>query len=171
MLISGFGVELHLLDETHLETLRGWRNSQFVQQFMQQNVSISAEMQKQWFESLDKSSNYYFLIREGRDFIGCCNIKNITADKSGEGGIFLCDPQYLNGMSASKAIFLMYQWAFSKQIIVSAKSEILPDNKRAIRFNKMLGFTLEKHGDVFHGFLNAANFYSQLQKYTKIISH
>ncbi|WP_299807100.1 GNAT family N-acetyltransferase [uncultured Shewanella sp.] len=170
MLISGYGIELHPISEDNIELLRQWRNSEFVQQFMQQTVRITPEMQKKWFNSLDKDRNHYFLIKEGDTFIGCCNIKNITDEHVGEGGVFLCEEKYLNGISASKAIFLMYEWAFNSGIIIGAKSEILSNNRRAIRFNKMLGFTVEKHDLVSYGYLNKDRFFEQLTKFSSVLN-
>lgn len=170
MLIQKFGVTLHPLTEQHLELLRKWRNSDFVQKFMQQQVAITPQEQKSWFDSLDKKTNHYFIIEIDGSFIGCCNIKNIDADGVGEGGVFLSAPEYLNGMHGAKAVFLMYEWAFNNGIINAAKSEILLDNKRAIRFNKMLGFTINIKESIVEGFLNKESFCNQFKKLHKTLN-
>jgi UDP-4-amino-4,6-dideoxy-N-acetyl-beta-L-altrosamine N-acetyltransferase len=169
MLINGFGISLYRLSEIHLDMLREWRNSEFVQTFMQKRVSITPEMQKKWFESLDLTRDYYFIIEVQGDLVGCCNIKNVDNDGIGEGGVFLIDPTYTNGIIASKAVFLMYDWAFKNEIIKFAKSEILLGNKRAIRFNRMLGFSIDKKGDLAQGFLTEKSFYNQYEKYYKVL--
>ncbi|MCE9793798.1 GNAT family N-acetyltransferase [Shewanella indica] len=169
MIVKGFGIELHLLSSDKIELLREWRNSDFVQQFMQKKVVISAEMQQDWFNSLDKRNNFYFLIRENNEFIGCCNIKNVDGG-IGEGGVFVKGPEYLNSISVTKAIFLMYDWAFSNEFIISAKSEILSGNKRAIRFNKMIGFTVNEVGGIVQGSLIKSDFYIQYDKFFKVLN-
>lgn len=170
MLIEGFGIKLHPLSNQYLDILRCWRNSDFVQAFMQQKVSITLEMQIEWFSSLDKEKNHYFIIEYEDVLVGCCNIKNIDDLGVGEGGVFLCAEEFLNGMVASKAVFLMYDWAFKNNIICSAKSEILLENKRAIRFNKMLGFSIEIKESIVQGFLNKESFYNQYYRFYKTLN-
>ena len=169
MIVKNFGIELHLIDESKLEILRRWRNSNFVQQHMQKTVKITKEMQQKWYSDLDKGANYYFLILEQGEYIGCCNIKNISNDGLGEGGVFLSEPKYQNGLSAARAVFLMYKWAFDNKIIKHAKSEILANNKKAIRFNKMLGFTLEESGHLIFGSLDESSFVNRYNKYLNVL--
>ncbi|MCU8088320.1 GNAT family N-acetyltransferase [Shewanella sp. SM21] len=170
MLIQGFGIKLHALSHHHLDILRDWRNSDFVQAFMQQRVAITPESQQEWFKTLDKEKNHYFIIESNGVLVGCCNIKNIDEDGVGEGGVFLCAAEFLNGMLASKAVFLMYDWAFKNKLIRSAKSEILLDNKRAIRFNKMLGFSIDVNESIVKGFLTENAFYNQYNRFYKTLN-
>lgn len=172
MIINGFGISLHLLQVEHLELLRTWRNSDFVKQFMQFRGSISEKEQMNWYLSLDPKCNYYFLIQQDGQFIGCCNIKNIKLDSMvGEGGVFACNQMYLNNIALVKAVFVMYNWAFENIGLMGASAEILADNKRALRFNKLLGFEL---GDEYKGVITASlsksNFQYAYNKHSKVLS-
>lgn len=171
VVISGFGITLHLLQEDHLEQLRTWRNSEFVQSFMQFREHITEQMQKKWFDSLAEKNSFYFMIHNGEEFIGCCNIKDIDVQSGvGEGGVFLGEERFLKGMDAIRAVFLMYHWGFANTQLQKAICQVLNDNPRAIKLNKMLGFTMiQGENSILHGQLEQSKFEKVYNNYQRVL--
>ncbi|MCA3894951.1 GNAT family N-acetyltransferase [Vibrio vulnificus] len=140
------GVTLTPLDESHLEMLRKWRNSEFVRRFMLYQEDISENQQREWFARLKGSQKFYFIITDEAGEYGCCNV-NLETDESGvccaEGGIFSAEEWKLNSLTPIKAICSIYNWAFTSCGVAYIKARIRNDNKRAIRFNHGLGFKVD----------------------------
>lgn len=139
--LQAHGVILHRLTDEYIELIRIWRNSTVVNRWMEFRQEISPEAQKRWFESLDYSLQYYYLIEHNGKFIGLVNLKNVdNATNSAEGGIFIADEEYQNGTIAFQAILTMYDFGFNTLALSEITAHILVDNPRAIRFNQALGF-------------------------------
>ncbi|HDZ5417928.1 TPA: GNAT family N-acetyltransferase [Vibrio harveyi] len=146
VVLNGHGVTLTPLNESHLEMLRNWRNSEFVRRFMLYQEDISENQQREWFEKLKGSKKFYFIITDEAGVYGCCNI-NIEMDDLGhwfaEGGIFSAEESKLNSLTPIKAICTLYHWGFTSCGVSCIKARIRNDNKRAIRFNNGLGFKVD----------------------------
>ena len=172
MVIEGFGIQVRQLQQAHLPLLRQWRNSEYVRRHMQYREHITEQMQQQWFSSLVASNSYYFMIHNGENYVGCCNIKNIDPVSGiGEGGVFFGEERYARGLECTKAAFLVYDWAFSNNIFLGVKAEILADNRPALRFNQMLGFEITRTvNGVSHGQLCEDNFRKAYHRYAKVFS-
>lgn len=171
-MIKRWGIELHPLKSNHLELLRTWRNSDFVRNTMQFQEYISESSQLVWFDSLRISNSRYFMIYNGSEFVGCCNIKNIDQRTLiGEGGVFLGESRFQKSLDAVKAVFLMYHWSFMKKGLQGAICEVLLDNSRATKLNKMLGFSMEVHDDgILRGSLTQLDFMKAYAKYNRVLS-
>lgn len=90
MIIESNGITIERLREKDIEMVRKWRNSKFVKQFMIHQETITIEMQKEWFKSVDNFNNFYFLIIYKGKKVGLGNVKNIDWEKKeGEAGIFI----------------------------------------------------------------------------------
>ena len=79
-----YNVKLERLKEESIESLRIWRNSDYVRSQMLYNEYITPEMQKKWFDKLDKEKNFYFILYINVEPVGVMQIKNIE-NNSGEG--------------------------------------------------------------------------------------
>jgi RimJ/RimL family protein N-acetyltransferase len=168
-MLKKHGVELVQLNETHLELLREWRNSKFVQQYMFNQKQINAGEQLVWFRSLSQKNEYHFLIKVKGDLIGSCNLK-IASNRIAEGGIFVCSENFLGGLDVIKAIFIMYDWAFKELGVKSVEARIIHTNKRAIRFNCGIGFIVKSDdGDIVYATLDPKDFYKKYQKYCNVL--
>lgn len=143
MKISKYGLNLVLLDESKIELVRNWRNDPKISQHMEFRDFITSDMQKQWFDKINNTSNYYFIIEyENRD-IGLINIKDIDyVTLEGEAGIFIYDDTCLNSTLPFQACFCLYDFCFETLGLNNVIAHILKGNKNAIKFNKMIGYTL-----------------------------
>jgi UDP-4-amino-4,6-dideoxy-N-acetyl-beta-L-altrosamine N-acetyltransferase len=173
LMIHNHGITLVPLSNSNLELLRCWRNSDFVKQYMQFQGNITESQQIKWFEELDERLVRYFLIKESDCLVGCCNIKNIDSDKgTAEGGVFVSEEKYLGTLIPIKAIFTLYDWFFSNTTVRIIKAEIVKTNKRAIRFNKGVGFVVHSEDDnLVYAKLTCDDFYSQYTKYKKVLDN
>jgi len=142
-LLEGYGVRLKRLTHDKIEIVRQWRNDPKIQQHMFYREYITPEMQERWFAKLDKKCNFYFIIYYEEKEIGLINIKDINWEtKIGEPGIFIYEDAYLNGDVAIRATFVLTDFGFYTLGLELLKGHILPNNKRAVRFNKALGYVL-----------------------------
>jgi len=141
--LEGYGVKLRRLTEDKIELVRKWRNDPKIQQYMEYREYITPEMQKAWFKKIDNDNNFYFIIEyEGKE-IGLIDIKNVDYEKSeGEPGIFIWDDSCLELDVPFRASFCMGDFICNVLKIKNNYIHILRDNKRAITYNKGLGYEL-----------------------------
>ncbi len=143
-------VELVPLTEDKLELVRRWRNAECVRRFMEFRDEITPEMQREWFESVNNRHNYYFIIVcEGKE-VGLSNIKDIdyTAG-SGETGMFIADPDYLDSPVPVLASLCGLDFCFGHLGLETVYGKTAEDNLRARRFNAAFGY--EPAGDAAYG--------------------
>ena len=164
MKLEKYGVILKRLTHDKIELVRNWRNDPKISQYMEFRDYITPEMQEKWFQKIDNDTNFFFIIEyEGKE-VGLINIKDIDyEEKTGEGGIFIHDVECLNSDISFRSVLCMFDFFFETLGLEKNKAHILRDNKRAIQYNKMLGFELQS---------NQENVYNQLyildkEKYLK----
>lgn len=138
--IRKYGLELTRLRHDKIELVRTWRNDRSISQYMEY---ISPEAQELWFSRIDNDENYYFIITLQNEDIGLINIKDVDhSSKCGESGIFIWDERYLNSDVSFRATFALFDFAFDDLKLNRIISHVLSDNKRAIQFNKLMGFKI-----------------------------
>ncbi|MGB0918335.1 MAG: GNAT family N-acetyltransferase [Flavobacteriales bacterium] len=143
MRLQRYGIELESLNQDHIEMIRLWRNQDFVRSNMQYQELLSRADQQAWFNGLDESKNLYWLIRFKGYSIGLIHIKNLSADSlSGEAGIFIGEPSYLEMPQPMLAIIFMMELAFEAMGMQELKAKIKSGNEHAINFNLKLGYRL-----------------------------
>lgn len=141
--IRKYGLELVRLGHDKIELVRKWRNDRSISQYMEYREYISPEAQELWFSKIDNAENYYFIITFQNEDIGLIDIKDVDfSGKQGEAGIFIWDERYLNSDVSFRAAFALFDFAFDDLKLNRIISHVLSDNKRAIQFNKLLGFKL-----------------------------
>ena len=142
MVIKGNKVSLKLIQKEDIELIRKWYNSKDVNQFFIFREHISKEQQEKWFEKVSTSGrDYFFLIIVDGEPIGLTEIKNIDWDRrEGGTGIFIAKDEYKNALVSFEASYLLGRHFFETLNLLKAKIEILESNKRALRYNKTLGF-------------------------------
>lgn len=146
MRLQRYGVTLETLKAEHLEMVRLWRNQEFVRTNMQFQQALSREDQEHWFANLDTSKNIYWIIHTHQYPIGLIQIKDVdAATATGEAGIFIGEPSYLEMPQPMLAILFMMELAFFGLHLKKLKAKIKSGNKRAISFNKKLGYQLLPH--------------------------
>lgn len=130
------------LEERDIELVRQHRNSAFIRQYMEFQEEITPEMQVRWFHSINNHNNVYLFTEYKGEPIGLINAKNINWEKrTAEGGIFIWDRRYINSPVALLAAMTFGELA-ATVFHLRAVAKILVTNKRAIRYNKLLGFEL-----------------------------
>lgn len=143
MIVRGYGVELHRLTEDKIEMVRQWRNSDIIQKHMQYKKQITQDMQKKWFASVNNIENNYMLIKVKDEFIGVINGAKINWETkiTGSGGIFIGQLEYWSTSYPIAASLLLTDISALLGFI-STKVEVIKSNKRAIAYNKFLGYEL-----------------------------
>jgi RimJ/RimL family protein N-acetyltransferase len=111
---------------------------------MEYQEYITPAMQEKWFEKIDNDNNFFFIIEHEGKEVGLINVKDIDYEqKTGEGGIFIYDDSYLNSTLSFSASLCSLDFCFEILKLNRIIAHILKNNKRAIQFNKMLGFGLQ----------------------------
>jgi UDP-4-amino-4,6-dideoxy-N-acetyl-beta-L-altrosamine N-acetyltransferase len=141
MHLDQYGVILERLTSNDIELVRQWRNDPKISQYMFFREDITPEMQKKWFVSINNDCNFYFIINHNNEKIGLTEIKKIDyKNKIGESGIFIYEEGLLNSLLSYQITLSLLDFAFYTLKLKGVYSTILKSNKRAIRFNKSLGF-------------------------------
>jgi len=139
--IRKFGIVLRRLVPEYLEAVRVWRNDPTVSQWLVFQGQIEPEQQRKWFDSLDQTRNFYYVIEYQGQPIGLVNLKNYDeAAGSAEGGIFIGESSFQNGMVALEALLAMYDFGFEVLRLKEIIAYIMIGNRRALRLNQALGF-------------------------------
>jgi len=143
MRLQRYGVTLETLKPDHLEMVRLWRNQDFVRNYMQFQDALSREDQEKWFAELDMNRNLYWIIRTHEYPIGLIQIKEVDLEtSSGEAGIFVGEPSYLEMPQPMLAILFMMELAFNALGLKKLQAKIKSGNQHAISFNQKLGYEL-----------------------------
>lgn len=142
MILENANVLLRKITESDIEMVRCWRNDVKISQYMSFRDYITPEMQQQWFEKINNKYNYFFIINIDNKDIGMTELKNIDYEKNiAEAGIFIYDDLYLNGIYSYIATYILFDFGFNNLGLKTIVSHVLENNKRAIKFNKSLGFS------------------------------
>lgn len=138
MTLKGFDIALHPLVKEDIEMVRMWRNSDVVRPYALHQEIISQEQQNVWFESLQHKRDEYFVILVLNVPIGLIWFN----DKEGviETGFYLYETLYQNSLTPYKIVSLFHDYLFHQKQFSTITCKIMPDNKRAIRFNLSLGY-------------------------------
>jgi RimJ/RimL family protein N-acetyltransferase len=141
MVLKKYNIKLKRLEYSDIEMVRQWRNLSNVNKFMNFRDYISIDMQKQWFNSLDNTKDYFFVIYHMDYPVGLTEIKHISDNQSADLGIFIADEDSLKiPLLSYRAIFTIIDFAFYNLELTQLTATVLKNNTRAIKFNKSFGF-------------------------------
>jgi UDP-4-amino-4,6-dideoxy-N-acetyl-beta-L-altrosamine N-acetyltransferase len=141
MIIRKYGLILKRIKKEDIELIRQMRNSEAVKRRMFFRQEISPEMQKKWFDSINNKYNGYYVIIYNDKKIGLIHGKNVDFEKrTCEGGIFIWDPEYLNGIVSSLASIIMNDWTFCLGNFKAIYAKVLKENRIALAYNKLQGY-------------------------------
>ncbi len=135
------GISLHLVSQETLEDLRQIRNRASEMGFMIDRNPISSESQQRWYNNLDRTLNFFFLIESGGENIGVGHITAINYQaQTAECGLYLTNEQY-NGtqvsvLSSLVLLFLVFEIFKLEEL----KAKVLVENTVAKAYNIRLGF-------------------------------
>lgn len=138
MILEGFGITLTPLQESEIELVRFWRNSNEIKRYALQQETISQEQQRQWFASLQKKEDEYFIIRIDSVPVGLIWFNRL--DNSIETGFYIYDTSFQNTLTPYKIVTLFHRYLFDEKGIERISCKIMHNNPRAVRFNLSLGY-------------------------------
>ena len=144
MKLVRYGLTLKRLTEDDLELLRGWRNSDKVNRYMEYREYITPEMQKEWFNSINNPDNFYYIIIYNGEKIGMINEKGFdrSGSKTSESGLFLASEKYKNSFVPVFASLILLEISFFFLGGKDSYIRILKDNISSISYNTRLGYRL-----------------------------
>ncbi|MDA9121413.1 GNAT family N-acetyltransferase, partial [Flavobacteriales bacterium] len=123
--------------------VRLWRNQEYVRNNMQFKELLTRINQQEWFNSMNQEANLFWVISFNEYPIGLIHIKDVDMDNlTGEAGVFVGEPSYLEMPQPMLAILFMMELAFYALGLKELKAKIKSGNQRAISFNQKLGYVL-----------------------------
>ncbi len=153
------------LTEDKLEIVRQWRNSEPIRKQMEFQDIITAEMQKEWFDSVNNEHNYYSIVVWKGKEIGLINVKNIDYDtKSGEGGLFIADPAYIDSVIPVKVTLHSLDICFGDMGLEVMYAKVADDNCRAGKLVTAFGYepvSENPHGRFRYYILTKQSYYQR----------
>ena len=163
---TNYGISLKPLESKDLEIVRYWRNSEKINHYARDKSQISQVQQQEWFEKIDTDENLFFVIVIDDIQVGLIwarDVHNIC-----ETGFYIYEDRFLNSIYSYKIVTVLHKILFDEVCVSEIYCDILDDNKRAIRFNKSLGF---KNIYEERYCLEKNSFYEKLSGYEKIIKN
>ena len=141
LILSQYDIELQRLTRTDIELVRSWRNQDRIRNQMFYTDLITEQEQELWFDSVNNSLNYYFLIVFKSKKIGLIHAKNIDLEVGyGEGGIFIGELADENSWAATMASICLLSFVFEKLSLKSSLIKVKSKNLNAIKYNELLGY-------------------------------
>lgn len=142
MILNKYNIILELLNFESLETLRSWRNSISVAQFMEYQNEISIEQQQLWFANIDSNKEYYFIIKKDEIPIGMIHVNKINFElKSGEVGLFIGESKFLGTGITFGASLNLLDFVFDDLKLNTVFAKVNNANINAVLYNTFIGFT------------------------------
>jgi RimJ/RimL family protein N-acetyltransferase len=172
MEISKYNITLKKIDETDLELIRNWRNSNYVNSRMLATDYITEEMQKKWFHLIDNEKNYYFIALYNNEKVGLMHVKNIE-NNNGEGGIFLASDNFENSDVVPRMIMCFNDFIFEDLKLDFIYSQVKSDNKKAINSSIAQGCVINEEkttNEVVSFLLYPENYYKKTKKIKLILN-
>lgn len=135
---------IRLMQETDLDTVMNWRNSERIRMVMFNDHLISQEEHRAWFKRFNDEGNAFCFIFEinGRP-VGVVNVERIDKRNSKCYWGFYLGESDVPKSSGTKMGYLALKYIFEELNIRKLCSEVLASNLQSIRFHKKLGFVRE----------------------------
>ncbi len=146
MKLEQFGLVLEGLRESELERLRQWRNNAAIRQHMEYQEEISPAMQHAWFERVQTTAYYYFIIRTDSQPIGLIHLAQVD-DRSAEAGLFIGEADYWGTSVPARASLCILHFAFEELRLQVVQAKVKRDNWEARRYNQSLGFVYQRDAE------------------------
>jgi UDP-4-amino-4,6-dideoxy-N-acetyl-beta-L-altrosamine N-acetyltransferase len=161
--INKYGIILRRIKADDIEMIRQWRNDPKIRKHMFYKGTITAEMQQEWFLSIDNEQNYYFIIYLGADACGLISISSIDFDsKNAFAGLFIYNDQYLGTDVPVRASLSILDVFFNFTNVESVYAKVRDSNLVAHLYNTSLGFKRIKKIELGQGYeycLKRENYY------------
>ncbi|MDR0890827.1 MAG: UDP-4-amino-4,6-dideoxy-N-acetyl-beta-L-altrosamine N-acetyltransferase [Endomicrobium sp.] len=139
-------VKLRSILESDLETIRNWRNSKEVSQYMYTDNIISPEQQIQWFKKISNdNSSRYWIIEYDNQAVGVVSISEISdLYDSCFWGFYIGNTNFRGLGIASKVEYLILSYVFDTLKLNKLRCEAFSDNK-VINLHEKFGFRREAY--------------------------
>ncbi len=143
MIIEKYGITLTRLKENDIELIRVKRNSDDIRNSMHFQETITSEMQKKWFSSINNIYNNYFIIHHNHQKIGLVNGKNSDYEKrQSEGGMFVWEKEYWGTTIPAMCSVILSDFTFLINKFERNYIKIMKSNTNSINYNKQLGYVI-----------------------------
>lgn len=144
-LLTSGNTTLIPLDELGIEQVRIWRNKPEISKNMEFSGYISETDQLNWFNSLAKETNYYFIIHYKQKQIGLIHLNKFNEkEQSAHAGLFIGEDTYTGTGASISASLLLLSFAFEELNLEFVYAKVKRNNKPAIDYNIGLGFEFEQ---------------------------
>jgi diamine N-acetyltransferase len=144
IVLNKYNILVEQLNIETLETLRLWRNSVSVTEFMEYKKEISKEEQQLWFANINPEKEFYFIIKKDKFSIGMIHVNKINSEtKSAEVGLFIGKNNFQGTGITFGASLNLLDFAFDELNLNEVFAKVNIANKNAIMYNSFLGFTEE----------------------------
>lgn len=162
-------ISLERVDESNLEQLRLLRNNAVIQSLLANSGHINQDNQISWFNAIDHSCNFYFLISIEQKLKGYCLLKNIDMlSKSGEPGIFIIDEDFWGTTLGALLTIAFLDFCADHFSIDFFWGNVLPINRRAIKNYSLFNTFYYQENTDKELFLKSAKPYRNMEKINKI---
>ena len=143
MKISKYGITLTRLRKEDLEFVREKHNVKEAQSSSESAVEITAEMQQEWFDSINNFENFYYLIEYKGTKIGMLNNKKLDWEaRTSESSLFLWDESQSETIVPALAALCLLEIGFYYLNWNVCYTRIHSNNSKAIENAGNLGYEL-----------------------------
>jgi hypothetical protein len=149
MKICKYGITLNLLRQEDLEFVRQKRNSEKAEKLSKPGDEITPDMQQEWFDGINNSENFYFIIEYEGIKIGMLNNKNIDWEaRTSETSLFLWEETYSETFVPMLASLCMIEISFYYLNWNASYIRIHKDNPKAIENAGKLGYKITEGKEI-----------------------
>jgi RimJ/RimL family protein N-acetyltransferase len=153
MKITRYGITLEKLKQEQIEMVRQWRNDPKIVQFMFHRGEITADMQAEWFKSIDNEQNFFFIVHYGNEPVGLINISSIDwENKTAYTGLFIYEEKFWGTEVPVMASLAMLDIFMLLLDIQCAYAKVKGNNPVAHNYNAALGFSRTKKIELGQGY-------------------
>ncbi len=168
------------MQQHHIQMVREWRNSSFINQQMDYKDEITEEQQEIWFKNIDWNRQFYFVHRYRGEWVGFSHIQigsELSQEKIslkvGENGGFVSSPKW-QGSGISIAIALnTLDFAFLQLELDCLRIKVNRSNVAAIELNTLLGYSfscsVNTEFDAYE--LRKSDYLSNANRMRKLLKH
>ncbi len=142
------GYTLVPISLSSIDVVRNWRNDPSISDNMDYQEFITDAAQQKWFESLNNSENYYYLIKSKQQFIGLIHLNCFDEIKmTAHAGLFIGEKKYRGTGASLAASILILSFAFETLDLRSIYAKVNKNNSEIIKYNHLLGFVIDSEMD------------------------
>jgi len=153
MIIRRYGIDLVRVQKEHIEMIRVWRNDPKIRDFMFFKSDITAEMQRDWFNSVNNDQNFYFMVCPSDTPIGLISISSIDYDHNKAfAGLFIYDDNFLGTDIPVRSSLCLLDVFFTYTSVDTLYAKVRNSNLVADQYNTSLGFERVKKIELGQGY-------------------